>query len=597
MAKDINVHVKTTGAGRAKQQLGSVGDAAKDVGNKTAEGQKRAQAATENTSQKLTGLGRVLQTVKSQAMGLVGAWLGLQGARTIINWLIAKLERIAELQKQIYERSLSFAEIGQALEFQTGTRGQQRFWTQQAIKLQKAGGLKAPEVAQQMLVSMDIAFAAQGGIRNEQIRQLARELAPFVGAGNLGPQEVSKAFEFAGTAQIAPTAEAYKQYFAKIHTGYTASKTTDFGQFVLGLQKGGTAYMAAGGTLDEAISIFSGALAVGANEALAATAVEQIARLSGGGYEKPRQAMERAMGVRWEDLSMDERTQTLLKHVRSIPEARRSQVLAEQGFPLELVTTMAKMVTPEAMGAMTGTRAKVTAAEPADVDQLTEAYLESTLARSRQTEARIAARQARSGPQFARWHEYIKELKASHEILMAEGRDSREVIDRLEPWVMAYRGMLARLDEIEEFLPEGRKPEAGKLREQIETSIGIRSGFLLTPGITRGMSERAGYDYARRLYELEQLAEPEQIPRPLEFEQPADAPGAARADLESKIGPQDTPTDPTVPFDDRVRRMQDSSVDLPGGPARQTVIFDNSINYYPRVGSDESGPRVNRNIR
>jgi len=298
MPKDINIHLKTTGAEQTKEQLAQTGQAAKDVGQKTADGQKLAAPAVEQSTEKLGALDRVFNKLKDSAAGFITGFLGLQAVIKLITFLQEKLERVQKIQQQIYEQSIALADVGQALEFQTGTRGKQEFWTERALALQKAGALRTPEIAQQMLVSMDIAFAAQAGIKNKQIRDLAEQLAPFVGAAGLGPEEVSKIFEFAGAAQIAPTAQAYKQFFAQLQAGFTASKAVNFGGFMTGLQQGGTGYLAMGGTLTEAISTFSSARAVMANEALAATLVEQVSRLSSGGYEKPRQAIEQALGVK-----------------------------------------------------------------------------------------------------------------------------------------------------------------------------------------------------------------------------------------------------------------------------------------------------------
>ena len=136
MSKDVNIHLKTTGAEKTRADLDKTGQATKDLGDTTAKGQQQAAASTEQTTGKLGAMGRVVGSIKSQIVGMVTGFLGLHAVVKLVTYLIGKLERIAELQKQIYEKSLQFAEIGQALEFQTGTIGRQKFWTQQAIDLQ-----------------------------------------------------------------------------------------------------------------------------------------------------------------------------------------------------------------------------------------------------------------------------------------------------------------------------------------------------------------------------------------------------------------------------------------------------------------------------
>ena len=444
MSKDINIHLKTTGAEQTKQQLEQTGQAAKDVGQKTSEGQKQAGVVIDDTTKKLGVMGRVFNTLKSQATSLITGMLGLHAVVKLVTFLIEKLERIAELQKQIYEKSLQFAEIGQALEFQTGTIGQQQFWTQEALDLQKAGALRGPEVAQQMLVSMDIAFKeSHGGILNAQVRDIGKQLAPFIGAAGargLGPEEVSKVFEFAGTAGIEPTTKAYKDYFTKLWAGYTASNAVDFGQFMMGLQKGGTGYMAMGGTLEDAISTFSAARTVTPNESLAANLVEQIARLSGGGYEKPRAAIEKALGVKWPDLSMNKRTATLLQYVGRIPEAERAQTLAEQSFPVELTTQIGKMVFPQAMRTLDLTRRKVEEATVGMIDQLTQAYIESPLGQARELEGKKAGKIAVRGPDFAGWQRRLDDAKTDFQDILSRRMDT-SMLDSLEPYLNAFRNM------------------------------------------------------------------------------------------------------------------------------------------------------------
>jgi len=494
MSKNINIHIKTPGAGKAKQQLEAVGQSAEHVGKQTASGAREGAKAVEQSSKKMTGMSRILGSLKTQVVGFVSAWFGLRAVQLLINWLIEKLERIASLQKTIYEKSLSLGEIGQALEFQTGTRGQQLYWAHQAALLQKAGGLKSSTIAQQMMVSMDIAFAKQGGIKSPQILAMASELAPFVGAAGLSGEEVAKVFEFAGTAGVAPTSDAYKNYFAKLQAGYTASKATNFGQFMIGLQKGGTASMAMGGTLQEAISTFAGARAVTANEALAATLVEQVARLSGGAYEKPRRAIERVLGVQWPTLSMDQRTDALFQYVAGIPESRRTSVLTRRGFPAELTTQIGKMVSPEAISTMAATRWQVAAATPAMIDLQTQAYLQSVLAQEYQTQGMIAAKTIKRGPQFAEWQRRLNLATAEHKFLVAESKD-RWVLDRLEPYVMTLEELLAETKQWPDT------PENLALQTDIQRSIGNMTS-MTAPFYPKGMAARVGYQYTQRSKEF-----------------------------------------------------------------------------------------------
>ncbi|RKY12654.1 MAG: hypothetical protein DRP65_00415 [Planctomycetota bacterium] len=449
MAKDVNIHVKTPGAEESKQKLEKVGAAAKGVGEKTAEGQRRGADATEKTTQKLSRMGGVFSGLKNQIVGFIGAWAGLQGIQKALAAIIEKLERIAQLQKEFYESSLSYAEIGQALELQTGTIGKQAEWARKAIGIQKAGALPSVGAAGQMMIAADIAFAAQGGIKNPAIMQLLMDISPMFGAAGLGAAEVGKFFKFAGVAGTAATGEAYKGFFSKLYAGYTASTSTDFGQYLTGLQKGGTAYLTSGegATLGAAISGYVGSLAVASNELLAATMLEQASRVASGVYPKPIAAMEKALGLKWQGLSTDERMQATIDYISSLPESQRTQILAAQGFPGELTTALGKFASPKAIASRLAAAEKVGAAGPEQIRPITEAYLGYDLAKQRQMEAAKAEVELEIGPRFGGAQRRIARMRKQHEALVSRGAD-RWVRDRLEPYVMALEEIRSELQQI-----------------------------------------------------------------------------------------------------------------------------------------------------
>lgn len=496
MAKDVNIHIKTPGASEAKQNLDRLAQSGQNVGQQVDKGQQQAAESTKKASKELSGMDRILSSLKTQVTGFVAGWLGLAGVQKLITWLIEKLERISRLQSDIYQKSIELGSVGQALEFQTGTRGQQKEWTQRALQLQQAGALTSPQVAQQMMISADIAFAGQGGIKSPQIMNLLKQISPFIGSAGLGPDEIAKVFEFAGTAGVSPTAPAYKQYLSQLQAGFTASKATSFGQFMTGLQKGGTAYMSMGGSLTEAISAFSGARSVMPNEALAATLLEQLSRLSSGAYAKPLAAIEGSLGVKWGEISTDKRLDALLRYVRGLPEGSRAEILAEQGFPIELTTQVGKMVSPEATKTMSATRAVVASASPAAADAIASSYMQSDLAKQKIIESEQTIRQIQAGPQFANWNRRIQQTKGAFEISVAKGEDGW-ILDRLEPYVIALEGIRNEIDN----LPQ--TPASMELRAKVQQTIGNMSS-MTAPFYPRGLAERMGYRYTQQLNTLQQ---------------------------------------------------------------------------------------------
>jgi len=501
--KDINVHVKAQGTEKAKQQVDKFAESTRQFGDQTADANKKAGDSTEQASQKFSGMGRILNGLKSQVLGFAAAWLGMQGVQRIISGIIAKLERMQQLQKEIYDKSLTFGQVGQALEFQTGTTGKQQAWSQKAAKLQKSGGLSDIGTAQQMMISADIAFSKQGGIKNPQVMATLEKLAPFAGAGQLSGEEVAKLFEFSGAAGIEPTEKAYKEYFAKVHAGFTSSKATSFGGFVIGLQKGATGYLSQGGSLDEAISSYSSARAVMSNEALAATMLEQTTRLSEGGYEKPRKAIEKALGVKWDELSMDDRSVALLRHIESIPTAQRTAKLVEQGVPMEIASGLSKMVSQEAKQTFIETRQSVSTATSMDTDRLGKSYIDSDLGKQRVVDAKNAERIIATAPRLAAWQRRLQDAQGRHEILAGEGKDKLSILDSVEPHFMAYTEMQDELKDFMASVPKYSKEynKAAKLQYEIE-SARQSMGFVPTAIVRGSLDKSKGAEFEEELSQI-----------------------------------------------------------------------------------------------
>jgi hypothetical protein len=534
--KDINLHVRAKDTEQTKKQIGDVGDAAQGLGKKTKEGQEQAGKETDKTSQKLAMQEKIFGSLKSQVTAFIVATLGIQGIKKLVDAVIARFERMSEVMRELYERALSLGEAGQALEFQTGTKGQQSAWASKAAGLQQAGGLPNIVSAQQMMVSADIAFGQQGGIKNPQIMAMLRQLAPFVGSAQLGGEEIGKVFEFAGAAGIEPTAEAYKDYFAKLQAGFTASKATNFGQFMTGLQKGATGYMAMGGSLDEAIAAFAMARAVTANEALAATLLEQATRLSGGAYAKPRKDIERTMGVKWQDLSMDERLSVLLKYVEKIPEAQRAQKLGEVGFPVELSTQLGKIVSPEAKKTLKATRQSVQASSAEDTDEQTQAYLRSIVGQAKSEEGRAAGETISGAEKFSSWQLRLKRNEERLKILQSTGQDRFWIRDAAEPTVMAMEEMI---NELEEALKDV-SPDSELYQEIVDLKTRIQ-GVITTFTIEPFRAYKGSPFLKKHAYEFEQ-----------------------------ELGD--------------INKQIDTETNAPAEPNTVNITNDNSINYYPTVG-------------
>ena len=481
MAKDVNIHLKTTGAEKTKQDLDKTGQSAKDVGDKTAKGQNKAGAATDKTTKKLGAMGRTLDNMKTTILSWIGAWVGLNTIIKALSMVQGRLEAIRDAQKTAYDQAIQFAEVGQALEIQTGTVGKQKWWTQQAIKLQKAGALPNIAVAGEMMTAMDVAFKGHGGVRDPLIRKLGMELAPFIGAAGYGPQETGKLFKFGALAGIEPTAPAYLSFIAKQHAAYTTSASTDPGAFLTGLQKGGTAYIGMGGKLKEALALYASTVAVTESEELAATLVKQAARVAGGQYPKATEAMEKSLGVSFPELSLDQRITAMLEHVQSIPENIRIETLIEQGFPGELTTEINKLLIPKAREAYEDTLEAVSNATSEMIQIQADAYLESLLGKERRSQAESTGRKAARGPRYGSWQRRFRKAKDDLDLLIEEGKDRWYIANEREAELMGLEQLFEDLGTLEPSIPESRRKEY----ELFHYSLASHIAALKTPLVWR----------------------------------------------------------------------------------------------------------------
>ena len=461
--KDVNIHVRAKETEQTKQALAQVAAQTQKMGLDTTQAHDRAGHAVQNHADKTSRLDSIISSVGGGVAKMVASFFGMSA-------VLGTLDRVATKFKEIESESGVWAPYaaGQSLENQTGTVGQQKQWSQFALNLQKAGGLQNIATATQMGISADIALGSSGGIKNPEVQKLLMELAPFVGANQIGPEEVTKLFNFANIAKVKPTAEGYKDYFAKLRAGFASSKATSFGEFMVGLQKGATGYLAGGGSLESGIGMFAASTSVMANADLAATLMEQMARLSEGAYEKPREQLEKYAGVKWASINSDQRSDVLLKYVKSLPPERRIEMLTSQGFPADLATGAAKLVSPEAISTMAAAKANVASASSTQVDDQAKAYLSSMAAKERSVEAGSAMGDFQLPEPVQAWQLRMKEAKSKFEHLKASRKDSAWYPDEIEPLAIALHGMVGDIEGLMAPLPED-SPQRAELADTKKT--------------------------------------------------------------------------------------------------------------------------------
>lgn len=344
MSNEAKILITEQGAKQTQVALDQTGQAAKRMGadvnagaTEGAKGNEKVKTSADEAT-KSTGL------LGKAGAGLLKGFAILSTISKMVDDLNGRLKETIRLREDALKSSLTPLELGQQMLVQTGT-GSQQGWAKKILQMQQSAGFATPQAASELLTAMDVEFTSQGGVSNSKVMDMAEQIAPDLAAMNLKPEQVSAIIKFAGTAGAKSDADSYRTFLAKIQKGFTTAKSTDMSSFISGLQKGGTGYLSQGGSIDAAIANYSGALSVSANENLGSTLFEQASRLAGGGYEKPRQAVEEAYGVTFSDLSMDQRYNLMVGYASSLPESQRMQFLIEAGVPAEVASGFNKLST------------------------------------------------------------------------------------------------------------------------------------------------------------------------------------------------------------------------------------------------------------
>jgi len=370
MVKNINIPVSVEGAEQARSKLDSIGRGGKELGNQFVAGEIQVSGSADKMSEKLTFLDRVIGRVHSQVYRFVASWLGLIGAQRLISWLIDRLEKIQQLQKDICDKSQEMLELGQSLEVATGTKGKQQYWSEQISGVAAAGGLKSEEIARQMMLAANAAYSKQGGIGNKNILDFVKGISPFFGAQQLSADDASKLIEFAGAAGVPADKKDFYSFVSKLQAGAKTTGAKTFGEFFTGARESLAAFIAAGGSLDKGLGLYAASRGA-AGEGGAAAMMEGILKLATGLDKKEQRAVERSMKVDWSKLPLDERIDVLSKYIGGLPSQSRERILKRRGFPAE---------TGELFDKLSGTKA---AASAVDMQK----YLQQTTVESEQAQA------------------------------------------------------------------------------------------------------------------------------------------------------------------------------------------------------------------
>jgi len=477
--KDINIHIRARDTEQTKREVKDVASSLYDYYKEMGAAGNQVEESTKKASNGFLGLGRIVDNVKNQVTGFVLGWLSIQGVMRLLDMFNQKMERMLQLSKEFYDKSLQIQQIGQGLEFQTGTAGQQKQWGMKALEVQKAGGFADIGTAGQLMHAVEATYKKEGGLKNEQIFSFLKNIAPLIGAAQLNQQGIESLFRIAEQAKIPAQADAFKGLIAKMLAGAAGGKMT-LDEFLAntGTGTGFINYLAGGGSLDKAISLYSAAGNVSANKRTGNSLLDLLTQISAGQNEEARKAVERFSGSRLADMNMDQRADTVLRYINSLPESRRVQILQKKGFPS--AADLAKLATPSAQQTLETARQAVSQASAENIEPAIKAYTESAAYQEEAIKTEIAMRKAQVSPQEEAWQRQLTKATGQFEILQQKGRDRLLIRDKLEPLVMALENQAAEAEQFMNSLPEGsqQQKEAKTLHDSIETMIDMYTGPL-----------------------------------------------------------------------------------------------------------------------
>lgn len=217
--------------------------------------------ATKRKSKELSGVGRILTSLKDQVVGYVASWVGLNAVQSALRAHIERLEKIRELQNQIVETAQGTANqaAGAAVQIfgAAGTRNVDR-----AISLaQRVAGPSGSTLAQ------GINFARAGDLAFGGLIDSSGNVNQAAIASTVAAAQVAQALDLTGAADQQAFFEILKQnqattpkqvraVSARLQAGFRSSEAPNFGAFASGLVRSGLPALLAGGlSLEDAISL------------------------------------------------------------------------------------------------------------------------------------------------------------------------------------------------------------------------------------------------------------------------------------------------------------------------------------------------------
>ena len=261
----IEEKISIVGADKAKRDLDQVANAQGRVGESVEDSGRKGKSA----GKEFSVFDSVVKNIGASAVTMVGGFMGLQAVAKLAGEVIAQFERIDELQQKFFEKSMTLSDASARFSAQTGMGEEESIAA--VSELAEAGGISFG-AAESLGKTIDIVTGSSGGIRNEKNMNIAKTIAPFVGAKALEAGEVSELLNFLSTNEQLGSPEQLKEALAKLERTSSKSSAATVGAFAQQLNVNAAGFAAAGVSFEDQLKI--AAQAIGANPQSAAQAAE-----------------------------------------------------------------------------------------------------------------------------------------------------------------------------------------------------------------------------------------------------------------------------------------------------------------------------------
>ena len=419
--------VRVVGVDEAVREMRELGVNTENLGKKT----KHAGQESSDAGSKFFGFGNIVKGIAQQAKAMVTGFLGLSAVVSIINNLIANLEKVRDVQRELTESAVEYDSTMRKIAGQLGvsTNRAQLVSTQ----VRAAGGLSRG-AAESLIISSDIAMRDEkggGGLLAGGNLAITREIAGYAGAKDFNESATGDLVDLLKSANRLKDVQTVKQAVAMISAASDSSRAANVGEFVQIAKAGGEGLLQAGVPLEDVLMMAVQARQVELSPMRSAHSLEVIQQLAiGGAEEKFNKEMAKVAADRGLDLatmSSADKVQLVRDIFAGVTTQEDENRLAEMISP-ERYLRMLKTFRGSNVTTTAGTSAVMAAARPENFDAVTREYQNSISYRRASDDAWDDLHDAMLGRELFSYNELRLRAEKAHKRAVASGETSEPFI-------------------------------------------------------------------------------------------------------------------------------------------------------------------------